>query len=1052
MDLGTIFVKRPVMTTMFFAGVALFGLLSYTRLAQELFPNISVPQLVIVTKYPNAAPEEIENLITKPIEEAVGTVPNLKRITSKSKEGISAVKLQFGWGTDMGLAHLAVREKLDQMKDRLPLEAEESVIKRVNPFTKPIMVLSITGNLPLGEMTELCDDVLKKKLEKTDGVGGVQLSGGQKKEIVVEVDRGRIEANRLSLQMVVDAVKNANFDYPAGVAQGPVTEYLIRTAGAFQKIDDINKTIIRVETPEIDPIFKWKKREEKEHTSAPREQRLIPLFSMAAVIETLKDKTSFSRYNGKENISISILKQADANSVKVSQAVKETIKELKLSLPKSLGINIVYDESDYIVAALDNMRNNFLVGVLLASFVLLFFLGSVRDAVSVGLAIPVSLMIVFVFLFMGGISINILSLAGLALTVGNLSDNAIVVMDNITRHIRELKKPVMAAAIDGTNEMVAPMITSSLTNVVVFLPLLFVSGVAQQLFRDLFYVIGFATVASLLVSLSLMPRMAASDWKVPDLFNPPALQNYVLTKAKRFWLGQKYATYLVKVLKNPRFVIEVVVAIAALALVIMVWTPHVFMPKMDQGQFIVQLTMPIGTRLEVTNNVGAKLENVLLGMEGVDTVVNVGSAQEEEDIDAMGAHEAQIVVTLGPNCKVSTDQVLQKFKSRADRENLEGGQLTYVLQDSPLKSALSGGAPLEVEIKGSDFEKLRTVSDDLVKKMEDDPGIFGVKSSFGLPSHETKVVVDKDRAASYQLSVADIAKNALIAIKGFVATTFKKEGKETDIRVRLRKEDRNDSSSIRNLSIRTPMGTMVSMNDVAQVTTGAGTSEIVHLDQQRAVVVSGEVTGEKMDSIIKRMNKLLESYRGGGDLTITLGGESKRMAESFSSLRFTLFLAIILVYMIMAAQFESLIQPLIIMVTVPLSFIGVAFTIFLTNTPLSSVVILGILILAGIVVNNGIILIDHINFLREQGKPLGEAVLYGSVHRIAPILMTMLTTVLAVLPLALGIGKGDDLAQPLAVVTFGGLFVSTLLTLFLIPMIYYKLTQFLEGRKKKAST
>jgi len=330
-----------------------------------------------------------------------------------------------------------------------------------------------------------------------------------------------------------------------------------------------------------------------------------------------------------------------------------------------------------------------------------------------------------------------------------------------------------------------------------------------------------------------------------------------------------------------------------------------------------------------------------------------------------------------------------------------------------------------------------------------DPALFGVKSSFGLPSPETKVIVDKDRAATYQLSVADVAKNALIAIRGFIATGFKSGGKETDIRVRLRKEDRDDPNSIRLVTIRTPSGVMVPLNDVAQVSTGRGTSEIQHMDNQRAVTITAEVMGGEMEAVISRIKKNLEPYQHVPDYPVVLGGETKRMAESFSSLKWTLLLAILLVYMIMAAQFENFLQPLIIMVTVPLSFIGVAITILATGTPLSSVAILGVLILAGIVVNNGIVLIDHMNQLREEGKPLGEAIVRGSVDRVAPILMTMFTTILAVLPLALGIGKGDDLAQPLAVVTFGGLFVSTLLTLFVIPLIYYRLTKYQMAKASK---
>lgn len=1038
MKIGSIFVKRPVMTSMVFLGITLFGFLCWARLPQELFPNISVPQLIVLTNYANAAPEEIENLITKPVEEAVGTVPNLKRITSISKEGLSAVKLEFSWGTDMGFAHLGVREKLDRMKDRLPPEAQESIIKEVNPFSKPILVISMTGTLDLADMTDLAKDVIKKKLEKTDGVGAVIISGGQEREILVEVDRGRLEASKISLPMVVDALKNSNYDYPAGVTQGRVVEYILRTNGRFENVSEIAQTIVHVERPEIDPVYKWKKKDTGGQTG---EQRLIPLSSLVTRIETtLKDKTSYSRFNGKQNISISIQKQADANTVQVSKNVARSLQELKLSLPESLGLNIIYDESEYIIASLRNMRNNVLVGGALAFFILLIFLGQIRDSVNVGIAIPVSIFMTLIIMFFGGITVNILTLAGLALAVGTLSDAAIVVTENIERHRRQFQKSFFDAAIDGSNEVVGSMISASLTNVVVFFPLLFISGVAQKLFQDLFLVTMFTTAAGLFVSLTLIPRMSAYQWKIP--FNEKKLLSRITLKEEQLKkINIKYANALVYAIKHPGLVVQLIGFVVLMAIVLLIWTPKTFMPQMDQGQFLVKLNMPIGTRLEITNGIAHRLENILLGIDGVNVMVNAGSAEDDEDIEALDSHEAQFVVTLDAASRFSTNQVLERFKTYAEKEDLEGGDLEYILQDSPLRSALAGGAPITVEIKGPEFDQLKIISEELKRKFEQDPSLYGIKTTFAIPSEETQVIVDKDRAASYEMSVADIAKTALIAVRGFVATKFKEGGKETDIRVRLQKKDRNDRDSIRHLALRSPRGTMVPLDNVAQIQSGHGTSEIRHLDQQRAVVVTAQVGKGTVDSAAKRVEKIISVYRNNKDYTVSLGGETQSMAESFSSLKYTLILAVLLIYMIMAAEFESIIQPLIIMVTVPFSFIGIVFTLFITNTPLSSVVVLGVLILAGLVVNNAIVMIDHMNGLIQKGMPLGEAVIKGSVDRFRPILVTSLTTILAVLPLAVGLGKGDDLAQPLAVVTFGGMFLSTLLTLFVVPLLYYQIAK-----------
>jgi len=680
------------MTSMVFLGVTLFGVLSWTRLAQELFPNISVPRLVVITKYANAAPEEIENLITKPIEEAVGTVPNLKRIRSISKEGMSAVMLDFGWGkTDMGFAHLATREKLDRMKDRLPQEAEEPIIKRMNPFSHPILIISVTGSIELADMTELAEEVIKKKLEKVDGVGAVTISGGRKREILVEVDRGRLEASRISLPMVVDALKNANYDYPAGVTQGKTFEYLVRTQGRFKRIEDIGKTIVQVENPELDPLYKWKKRGTRDHLSAPREQRLIPLEDLAEIKMGLQDRSSFSRYNGRENVSISVQKQADANTVQVSKEVATALKDLKVSLPKNMALKIIYDESEYIKASLTNMRNNVVIGGLLAFLVLLFFLGEIREAMNVGLAIPISIFATLILMFATGLSVNMLTLAGIALAVGTLSDSAIVVTENIARHNIQLKKNLFESAIDGSNEMVGSMITAAMTNIAVFLPLLFISGVAQQLFQDLLLVTIFTTFAGLFVSLTLIPRMSAYTWNLPKGFMSEWAAKFSMGKEKIRKMNNVYQKTLEGVLHHPWTMVQIIVMLLALSLFVVSMTPKIFMPKIDQGQFIIQLGMPIGTRLQVTNLVAGKIENALTNVQKINVMVNVGSAEEDEEIDALESHEAQIVVTLDPDNNYSTDEIIKRFQSLIKTENLEGGHITYLLQDSPLRSALAGG-------------------------------------------------------------------------------------------------------------------------------------------------------------------------------------------------------------------------------------------------------------------------------------------------------------------------------------------------------------------------
>jgi hydrophobic/amphiphilic exporter-1 (mainly G- bacteria), HAE1 family len=1068
MSLASFCVRRPVTTTMIYMGVLLLGTISWLLMPRELFPSITFPQLVVVTRYGNAAPEEIENLITKVIEEAVGTVPNLKRVRSLSKEGISLVTLEFDWGTDMGFAHLSAREKIDQLKDRLPDEAEEPIINRVNPFAQPMVILSVSGELELPVLTQVTNTVIKPRLEKVTGVASAVVSGGQEREILVEIDRGRMEASGVSLSHVVDALRNTNLNYPAGTTQGKFYEYLVRTIGEFQNISEIGRTVIQVDKPPED----WElERPGLLATRAPHatEQRLLHLDTIGVVKDTYKEKTSYSRHDGKENVSVAIQKQADANTLKVARRVREAVNELRLSIPKTMTMEVVYDESKFIGNAISGVTRDGILGGILAFLVLYYFLRSAGAAAIVSTAIPASALITFVSMYFGDISLNMLSLAGLGLAVGNLVDNSIVVLENITRHRQDLKKSPADSAIDGTDEVAASMVTSALTNVAVLLPLLFAKGVAQQIFKDMFFVVSAASFASLIISLTLVPRLMGhplslnflkrSKGAAEDVAESPApapgheqfggavpADGIVKRVFRWFTRGMseeafehymyRYQHMLAWVLSNPRKTAFVLAGGSCLAVLLLFFQDKVFMPKLDQGQFILKVQMPVGTRLEVTDRVARKVEGVLKEVEGVKgTTTNVGSNQSDA-VDALGAHQSQIIVNVNRNLRTTND-VIENLKARLEQQNLEGAEIQYILQDSVLASAFETSAPIVVEIKGPDLVTLRKLSEDISADLAKVEGIYGIKSSLALPSAETRVSIDKVRAAGYQLSVSDIARVALIGVKGYVATTYKEGGQEVDVRVQLRPQDRKDTDDIRRLAVRAPNGIMVPLSEIASLASAQGPSEIKHIDQQRSVVLSANILKRSTSRVIADVSEMLKNYQNLTEYNVTLTGESAQMKESFGGLAIAMILAVVLVYMIMAAEFESLWNPFIIMFTIPFSVVGVAITLFLTRTPLSAPVILGVIILAGMVVNNGIVLIDYMKILQSEGRDLWEVVLEGGATRLRPIAMSCLTTILGVLPLALGISEGSELSSPMAVVTFGGLGVSALLSLFVIPLLYY---------------
>lgn len=1081
MKLSRFSVNRPVTITMIFLGVALLGFISWKRLPQELFPPITYPQLTVVTIYGNAAPEEMENLITKPLEEAIGTVKDLKKIKSISREGVSMVTAEFDWGTNMGFAHLELREKIDPVKELLPLESEDPTILPVNPFSRPIMILSVTGQETPRELLKIARRI-KDKIEKVTGVASATISGGKEREILVEVDQGRLQASRISILSVVEALKNSNLNYPAGTTKGKLYEYLIRTMGEFKTVSEIKDTVVEVDTINSSKRPQKLSREEEESKSY-EEKRLILLSDLATVKDTLKEDKSYSRHNGRDNISLAIQKQAEANTIQTAKRIRASLENLMLSLPRGINLDVIYDESIFIKKSIMGVRNAAFIGGVLAFFVLYIFLKSLRVSAIICTSIPLSIMVVFSLMYFKGISINMMSLGGLALGVGMLVDNAIVVIENIFRH-QQTGLPQKEAAVKGAEEVSEAITSSTLTTIAVFLPMLFVVGIAGQLFKDLLFAVTFSLVASLLVALTLVPRLAASRRKrdskkgVNSLFH-----NSSFTPLKKTRIINIYSKLLSTCLAHKSLITIVVLALFAISFLFLSTTRKEFMPKIDQGEFIIKVNMPTGARLQVTDSVTKKIEELLRKIPEVkDITATVGSSSENV-LELLGSHQAQVVVKLyrGELPKTTKDsskaktrnvrsstQVLQKLKflksktrkARSSAEVIQDlksmlrkekmvatAEIEYILEESAFKSTLEAAAPVVIEIKGPRLNVLKKISEEVAEEIESIPGIYGVRSSLALPSPETKVHVDKDRASIYNLSVTDIARTALIAIRGYVATKFKQEGREIDVTVRLRPEDRANVSRLRALTVHSNIDVEVPLAEVATLITGKGPSEIKRLDQQRTVLVAANIFKRSLNEIIRDIKEKLRNYQNISDYSVILSGETQKMRESFKSLRFALIFAIILVYMIMAAQFESLWQPFIIMFTLPLSLIGVGLALLVTHTSLNVIVLMGVIMLGGIVVNNGIVLIDYINRIKKEGIDTLEAVIRASKTRFRPILMTTLTTVLGLLPLALGFGEGAELRAPLAITVIGGLLTATFLTLLIIPNFYLIGEKLFEKRK-----
>jgi len=1051
MSIAKLSVNKPVTTIMIFLGIILLGVISWIKLPQELFPNISYPQITVVTSYTNAAPEEIENLVTKVIEEATGTVNNVKRISSISKEGLSMVMVELNWGTNMDFAALNVREKIDLIKEKLPREAGEPIVMKYNPFDLPVMNLAVTGPLPSLELREICRKYIKDGIEKVEGVASATITGGDEREILVEIDQPRLRASQISIVSVVDSLKTANVNYPAGTIKESFYEYLIRTMGEYQKVSEIQETPTALDEPaEEAKTEKEKEKKEKEG------KRLVYLKDIAKVKDTIKEITSISRYNGKSSVSLVVRKQSGKNSLNVVMGVKKGIQKLlEEKLPKGINIQVTYDQSRFIKEALTSVRDAGIQGGILSFLVLFFFLWELKSSLIITAAIPICVTATAMFMYFGKIDLNIMSLGGLAMGVGMVVDNANIVIENIFR-LRQEGKKFKDAIVEGATEMISPIMGSTLTNIAVFLPFSFVVGVAGQIFKQLSFTISFSLIASILVAVSLVPVMVS-------VFGESKKDEQIMRKveAKTNEYTTKFKNWLEILLTKKIRIVGIIAILFLVSLVILFNTERQFLPRVDQRQFIIKVELPPGTRLEITDSVVKIVERLLLKIpETKDVTVNIGSSEErtsaeETAVQTLGSHQSQIMVNLykksrSKNIRRSTDEVIQYLKNNIEKESLEGGEIEYIAQESSFGAALEQGAPLAIEIKGPDLNQLTDLAGSLLASLKRIPGVYGVKTNMPAPSPETKLHILKDKSSLFGLSVKDIAVTAQVALKGYVATKFKEKlaEEDVDVRVRLRPEDRNNMGTLRRLLIHSPLGMNVALSDVAFLTKGSGPTEIKRIDQQRSIMVTANIYNRNFNQVVSETNKIIASLRArySKDYSIELGGEQKRMQESFQSLAFALILAFVLVYMIMAAEFESLWQPFLIMFTIPLSLIGVAFSLFITHTPLSSVAYLGIIMLGGIAVNNGIVLIEFVNELRKQGYSPFDAVTIASKTRLRPILMTSLTTILGLLPLALGIGEGAELQTPLAITVMGGLISSTFLTLFFIPALYLLVVERFEKK------
>jgi HAE1 family hydrophobic/amphiphilic exporter-1 len=999
--------RRRVAISMGAVTLVLFGFIALQDLKVNLLPDLSYPTLTVRTEYRGAAPEEIETLLTRPVEESVGVVRNVRSVKSVSRSGQSDVMLEFAWGTDMERAGLDVREKLEVLQ--LPLEANRPLLLRFNPATDPIMRLGLTleeagdvaDETALKVLRRFADEEIKKFLEPVPGVAAVKVSGGLEDEIQIDIDQRKMAQLNLSLETLTARLAAENVNVSAGRLEEGAQRYLVRTINQFASVEEFGGLIV-----------------------SPGAGRPIYLRDIAEVRSGYSEREAIIRMNGREAVEIAIYKEGDANTVSVAQGIRQRIEELREELPPGMLIDAVDDQSVFIEQAIGEVVNSAIQGGLLAVLVIFVFLRNAWFTLAIALSIPVSIVATFFLMGQAGISLNIMSLGGIALATGMLVDNGIVVLENISRY-RAQGEGLVAAAIRGASEVGGAVIASTLTTVAVFLPLAFVEGVAGQLFRDQALTVTFALLVSLAVAMTLIPMMASVSFRRTRPAEPHRSK-------VGSWFAARYAAVLNLALQRRALTLGLATALLLLSLFMLYGMGTELVPQFQQGRFEVELEAAPGTPLAETDRLGAELQQLAAGQAGVDYIYGVAGSGNRIDANPTesGENIARMLVAM-ESASTPADQqtVIRTLRERA-------GETAGLEANFTAPELLSFDKPLEIEIQGYDLGSLREASDEVLRRLRESDRFADVESSVERGHPEVQIFFDQERAAALGLTVKQISDQVVGKLRGRVATRYSWRDRKIDVLVRLSEAERQSIDAVRELIVNPESERPVPLSSVAEIVVAEGPSEIRRSDQERVALIQANLAFGDLGAGVAEAEALLAGIQLPYGLSMRITGQSEEMEASFRSLWFALALAVFLVYLVMASQFESLLHPFVILFSIPLAAIGVALALWLTDTSLSVIVFIGMIMLAGIVVNNAIVLVDLVNQLREQGMPRIDAIREAARLRLRPIMMTTLTTLLGLLPMALGLGEGAEMRTPMAVTVIGGLLTSTLLTLVVVPVMY----------------
>lgn len=1115
--------RRRVTIAMFWITMVLFGVIALGSLKVNLLPDLSYPTLTVRTEYTGAAPAEIETLVTEPVEEAVGVVKNLRKMTSVSRTGQSDVVLEFAWGTDMDQAGLEVRDKLEVLQ--LPLEAKAPVLLRFNPSTEPIMRLALTGKgrvagdadevRQLTALRRYADEDLKKKLEPVDGVAAVKVGGGLEDEIQVDIDQQKLAQLHLPLDTVIERLKQENVNISGGRLEQGTQRFLVRTVNQFATVEQIANMLVTTQgngggdaqgalqqmaalaAASGDAATMAAAAQAQSASSGGSSTTVaggvpVRLRDIASVRQGYKEREAIIRLGGREAVELAVYKEGDANTVATADAIAKRLEQIRAQFPPDVELTTIDDQSTFIRSAIHDVKLDAVIGGALAILVIFLFLRDGWSTFVVALSLPVSIVATFFFMDQLGLSLNVMSLGGLALATGLVVDDSIVVLESIAK-ARERGLGILQAAVAGTREVSMAVVASTLTTIAVFLPLVFVQGIAGQLFRDQALTVAIAIAISLVVSMTLIPMLSALKARAPLAFpeEPPhprwqpsgrmqkplaatgrgidvgvrgalfglawllvrawramaAVVGPVMRGASRLAMApyeraeRGYLALLPGALRRRWLVLGAAALAFALTLAAVPMLGADLIPQLAQDRFDMTVKLPPGTPLAQTDGLVRSLQQrhakgdgvgLLYGVSGSGTRLDANPTESGENIGKL------TVVMAGGG-----SQAVEAAETERLRASMRAHPNAQV--DFSRPALFSFSTPLQIELRGQDIAEIEDAGRRLAALLRGNPHYADVKSTVEQGFPEVQIRFDQERAGALGLTTRQVADAVVQKVRGDVATRYSFRDRKIDVLVRAQPDDRASVEAIRRLIVNPGSARPVSLDAVAEVVETTGPSEIHRADQVRVAVVSANLRDVDLGGAVAEVEAMVREHPLGAGIGMHIGGQGEELSQSVNSLLFAFGLAVFLVYLVMASQFESLLHPFVILFTIPLALVGAVLALLLTRSPVSVVVFIGLILLVGLVVKNAIILIDKVNQLREAGVAKREALVEGARSRLRPIMMTTLCTLFGFLPLALAFGEGAEVRSPMAITVIGGLLVSTLLTLVVIPVVYDLLDRRADG-------